>query len=202
MSYLFTTCQIGSERFLKHELETLAGQAKFAFSRPGFVTFKFPDDHPAPEEGVPKSIFARASGISIEKLSGDQSARIVRLVELLETGDYQAFHVWSRDKFPSGKNGYEVGPTPEDTLVANLVRDGLSSSAKRRLLINEPTDKDALILDCVLVEPDMWLAGFHRSSFTATCYPGGMIDLIMPPDIVSRAWYKMEEALIWSGELV
>lgn len=199
MSYLFTCCQIGAEKFLKDELKTLHPEAHFAFSRPGFVTFKFPDNSPAPEEGVPKSIFARASGVSLEKLTGEESARVESIVKELENGDYQALHVWSRDEHPSGKGGYEVGPTEEDARICQLVRAALSPSAGRRLLINEPVVKSDRVLDCVLVDSQTWMTGFHRATFTATCYPGGMINLVMPPEIVSRAWYKMEEALIWSG---
>lgn len=198
MSYLFTCCQIGAEKFLKHELSQLAPQAHFAFSRPGFVTFKFPDGIPVPEEGVPKSIFARASGVSLDRLTGDETERIARIVQELETGDYQAFHIWSRDEKPSGKSGYEVGPTEEDARVANLVRNSLPLSVRNRLLINEPVVKGDRVLDCTIVDPEVWMTGFHRATFTATCYPGGMINLVMPPEVVSRAWYKMEEALIWS----
>ena len=54
------------------------------------------------------------------------------------------------------------------------------------------------ILDCVLVAPGEWWVGHHRVHSIASSWPGGMLDLELPPDAVSRAWLKMEEALRWS----
>ena len=55
-----------------------------------------------------------------------------------------------------------------------------------------------LVLDCVVVEEDLWWAGYHRAATVMSRYPGGMLDLTLPEDAVSRAWLKMEEALRWS----
>ena len=180
-------------------METLAPTAHFAFSRPGFVTFKFPDSCPAPEEGVPKSIFARASGVSLERLVGEEDQRVKRAAELLLAGDYQALLVWSRDAQPSGKSGYEVGRVPMDDQVCELIRSQLTPAEQRRFLWNDPVQKYDRVFDLILVEPDVWMAGYHRATFTSTLFSGGMMNLVLPPDAVSRAWLKMEEALRWSG---
>lgn len=55
-----------------------------------------------------------------------------------------------------------------------------------------------MVLDCVLVAPDEWWVGYHRAGQSASCWPGGIPPLQLPPHAVSRAWLKTEEALRWS----
>ncbi len=43
-----------------------------------------------------------------------------------------------------------------------------------------------------------WLIGWHRVRSFQSAFPGGMLDLEVPEEVVSRAWLKMEEALRWS----
>ena len=38
--FLFTVCQVGAEAALKQEVAREHPELKFAFSRPGFITFK------------------------------------------------------------------------------------------------------------------------------------------------------------------
>ena len=54
------------------------------------------------------------------------------------------------------------------------------------------------MLDCVIVEPDLWWAGWHSAQRPHSCWPGGIPPITLPDDAVSRAWLKMEEALLWS----
>jgi 23S rRNA (cytidine2498-2'-O)-methyltransferase len=56
-----------------------------------------------------------------------------------------------------------------------------------------------LVLDCVLIEPDLWWLGYHRARRGESCFAGGLRDIALPDDAVSRAWLKMEEALGWSA---
>ena len=42
--FLFAVVQAGAERALKNEVARERPKLKFAFSRPGFVTFRTPDD--------------------------------------------------------------------------------------------------------------------------------------------------------------
>jgi 23S rRNA (cytidine2498-2'-O)-methyltransferase len=62
-----------------------------------------------------------------------------------------------------------------------------------------PTDRGDLVLDVILVEPNLWWVGYHRASFLVTRRAGGIFDEIsLPYEAVSRAYLKMEEALRWS----
>jgi 23S rRNA (cytidine2498-2'-O)-methyltransferase len=61
-----------------------------------------------------------------------------------------------------------------------------------------PTRPGQLVLDCVLVEPDQWWIGYHRTASIPSRWPGGMFNITLPEGMVSRAYLKMEEALAWS----
>ena len=61
----------------------------------------------------------------------------------------------------------------------------------------EPTAAKRFWIACS-VTPGEWWIGHHRVGSIASSWPGGMLNLELPPDAVSRAWLKMEEALRWS----
>ena len=82
-----------------------------------------------------------------------------------------------------------------EALRETCPRPGLFSRGNDLAVEAGPGDR---ILDCVLVEPDEWWIGFHRAHAMPSRWPGGMPQLEMPADAVSRAWLKMEEALRWS----
>ena len=65
-SFLFTTCQAGAEKLLKVELERTHPEMRFAFSRPGLVTFKnaSTDGVVSPSVSIGAS-FARTYGASV-----------------------------------------------------------------------------------------------------------------------------------------
>jgi 23S rRNA (cytidine2498-2'-O)-methyltransferase len=54
------------------------------------------------------------------------------------------------------------------------------------------------VLDCVLVEPRQWWLGWHRARRVETRWPGGVPQIASPPDMISRAYLKITEALTWS----
>ena len=53
------------------------------------------------------------------------------------------------------------------------------------------------MIDVIQVEPDRWLLGWHTAANVVSCWPGG-VPLLERRKVVSRAYYKMEEALRWS----
>ena len=69
--FLFVTCQVGAEAALKSEVARRWPEFRFAYSRPGFVTFKLPKDHSLPADFDLEAVFARAHAFSLGKVTGD-----------------------------------------------------------------------------------------------------------------------------------
>src|SRR5262245_16781425 len=67
--FLFTTCQVGAESALKQELARVWPAFRFAYSRPGFLTFKLPAGAEPPDDLDLQCTFARAHGLSLGKIS-------------------------------------------------------------------------------------------------------------------------------------
>ena len=200
--FLYITCQVGAERAVKGELARRWPQFRFAFSRPGLLTFRLPDDHALAADFDLESVFARAYGFSLGKVPGEQPEELARGIwEVYGAGAARRVHVWPRDARAPGEHGYQPSVTPAaDEARAAIMRhcprpDMLAPDAgdPRR-----PAKRGELVLDCILVEPDQWWAGYHRVRTVASQWPGGMMPLESPPEAVSRAWLKMEEALAWS----
>ncbi len=199
-AFLFTTCQVGAEGALKRELAKYRPTFRFAYSRPGFVTFKLPPDHRLKDDFDLKAIFARSYGFSLGKVDagGDPTAAVEAVRGLAGDRRYDALHVWPRDKFAPGEHGYEVGLTDESRGVETALRSGTLGDV---LAAREarPTNVGDLVLDVIVVEPNLWWVGYHRTAHLASRRPGGIFhDLELPYEAVSRAYLKMEEALRWS----
>jgi 23S rRNA (cytidine2498-2'-O)-methyltransferase len=109
--------------------------------------------------------------------------------------EFSALHVWPRDRMSAGFRGYEPGFTDESRAAEAALRaDAACLIASSEL----PTPSSQRVLDVVVVEPNEWLVGYHRTKSGPSRWPGGMREMQLPPDAVSRAWLKMEEALRWS----
>jgi 23S rRNA (cytidine2498-2'-O)-methyltransferase len=218
--FVFATCQLGAEAALKEEIARDAPALRFAYSRPGFLTFKRLDEFAASasasernvgrgkkverplSSALSSAVFARASGISLGRVGGatieDRAADVWRLA-----GDRpcRRLHVWRRDLVGPDFHGKLIEPPPgvaevEAAIRAAAVRCG---NALCDCDPSQPTRPGDLVLDCVIVEPDEWWVGWHEAESVTSCWPGGRFEVPLPPDAVSRAWLKMEEALAWSG---
>lgn len=197
--FLFITCQVGAERAVKGELARLWPAFRFAYSRPGFLTFKLPPDPGLADDFNLRSVFARSWGFSLGKTEAKSDEERVREVARL-AGDrrYDKLHVFERDHMAPGDHGFEpqITPTAE---AAEAVTRGLWPAGAPPLPPAPPLARAGdLVLDCVLVEPDQWWIGYHRAAGWSSRRPGGLSRLKMPEHAVSRAWLKMEEALRWS----
>ncbi len=200
--FLFITCQIGAEAAVKREIARRWPGFRFAFSRPGFLTFKLPEQHGLADDFDLESVFARAYGFSIGKVAGGRPEELARGAWKLAAGQVvQRIHVWERDRAAPGEHGFEPSITPEAIAAHRaLLASGpcphtLAAHADDPL---RPARRRQRVLDCILVEPDQWWIGYHRVGPRASRYPGGMMALELPAEAVSRAWLKMEEALRWS----
>ena len=200
--FLFVTCQVGAEAAVKNELARRWPGFRLAYSRPGFLTFKLPADHALVGDFDLESVFARAYGFSLGKMTGSDPDVLAREVwSLYGRRPLRRLHVWQRDTARPGEHDFEPGITP----AAVEAREAIRRHCPRPEVFCEDADdpscparRGEFVLDCVLVEPGEWWVGYHRVKSVASRWPGGMMPLELPEDAVSRAWLKMEEALRWS----
>jgi 23S rRNA (cytidine2498-2'-O)-methyltransferase len=197
--FLFVTCQVGAEAAVKGELARLWPTFRFSYSRPGFLTFKLPPDHALADDFELGSIFARAYGFSLGKVAGgDPSTRARQAWQLAADNAFDQLHVWQRDLEAPGDHGFQPSLTPEALAAEQLMRQHAPESALAPATGVVAARPGQLVLDVVLVEPELWWVGYHRASNFGSRYPGGMLNLALPQTAVSRAYLKMEESLRWS----
>lgn len=122
-SFLFITCQVGAEGAVKHELSQKWPALRFAYSRPGFLTFKLPEGIPFPDDFNLESTFARACGLSLGKAEGATPLEKAESVwKLIGDRPVEQLHVWERDRFEPGHRDFEPGITPLAIEVEELIR--------------------------------------------------------------------------------
>ncbi|MBI3838040.1 MAG: SAM-dependent methyltransferase [Planctomycetia bacterium] len=200
-AFLFVTCQVGAEPALKSEYARLWPAFRCGYSRPGFLTFKLPGDHDLAPDFDPQSVFARTCGFSLGKATAANLEERVKQV-WMAAGDrtYDALHIWQRDMAPAGFHGFDPHITPAACEAEAIIRrfwpDHAGGNPLEPARIARPGQT---VLDCVLVEPNEWWIGYHQAASEESCFPGGLRDIALPTDAVSRAYLKMEEALEWSG---
>src|SRR5215467_6269424 len=110
--FVFITCQVGAEAAVKAELARKWPAFRFAYSRPGFLTFKLPVGAALADDFDLHSVFARAYGFSLGKAVGETLAeRLDHLKQVLAARRFESLHVWQRDLHEPGYRGYEPAIT-------------------------------------------------------------------------------------------
>jgi 23S rRNA (cytidine2498-2'-O)-methyltransferase len=193
--FLFTVCQRGAEPALKAEIARLWPDFRFAYSRPGFVTFKLPDDAKLAEDFDLQSVFARTYGFSLGRVQGSDASGLAGDVWRLMEDRPQALHVYERDAAEPGERDFEPGVTLLAEEVGRLVAEAAGENPPS---VNRIVRSGQHVLDVVLVEPNEWWIGRHRASAPPSRWPGGVFPVELPEEAVSRAYLKMAEALAWS----
>lgn len=214
--YCFCVCQVGAEATLKQEVARRHPSFRFSFSRPGFVTFRIPDDVVRDRKFDLKCAFARTWGFSIGKVLGTDGHQLARdfwipFVERFPKdvlSQFKHLHVWQRDRDFPGDSGFEPGITPLAEGIGELILEhqpkveathsSTDDTATWTLALNEDTQMDDRVLDCVVVEPNEWWFGWHRAHSVVTRWPGGVPLVDVPENMISRAYLKMVESLQWS----
>ena len=202
--FLFTTCQLGAEAVLKAETLRAFPDFRFAFSRPGFLTFKISDERyqnaDTLREFFARTVFSRSAAFSVEKITDVGSVWKVLDERNLPVN---RLHVFQRDPAVPG-DGFEPGPTADDLAAHRTLIE--SCPAPQRLGIGAddlrlPAQPGEAVADIVRVDDGQWFLGVHfvdKVSPLQMRYSGGMVPIILPSDAVSRAWLKFEEGLRWS----
>ncbi len=207
LGFLFIVCQVGAEPALKNEIARQWPEFRFAYSRPGFVTFKLPDSAKLTDDFDLHSVFARLYGFSLGKVRGENAEIMAGEVwRLAADREYEHLHVWQRDEAMPGEHGFEPGVTPLAEEIGRIITEQKSCRTDCQSVpldnasfpVNRSARPGQMVLDCVLVEPNEWWIGFHQAASMPSRWPGGVPKLQLPDDAVSRAYLKMTEALKWS----
>ena len=200
--FLFVTCQIGAEPAVKGEMNRRWPGFRFAFSRPGFLTFKLPEEHGLKDDFDLESVFSRAYGFSLGKAAGHSPAELAAAAwKMCHGRTIQRVHVWEKDRAIAGEHDFEPSITPAAIETHRIIVEHCPTPACLPRAAGDllrPARVGEMVLDCIMLEADQWWIGYHRVKSVASQYPGGMMQLELPAEAVSRAWLKMEEALRWS----
>ncbi len=203
-SFIFTVCQIGAEKTLKEEVARNHSDLRFSYSRPGFLTFKAVGPQKLTPDFALKSIFARTYGISLGKL--DLKNVTEKAKALLENPIQKIrLHIWERDRFGPGEEPkkQERQENPEGVKQFTELKNTLFKTVRNLepdLFYEETLPKSGdLVLDLIWVEDEEWWLGCHQHGPLHSPYPGGNPEIQMHPDAPSRAYLKLEEALLWSN---
>jgi 23S rRNA (cytidine2498-2'-O)-methyltransferase len=198
---VFAVCQIGAETALKQEVAREWPHWRLSYSRPGFVTFKRTEvDQLAPDFDL-RATFARTYGISLGRVTGHHSRAMAGEAWRTAHGRViDALHIWQRDTLLPGQWGFEPGPTPLADELGNTLATARPEAQRvgTDLPVNRPVRAGGGVLDCVLVEPNEWWLGYHVATTTPSRFPGGVCVRPGRRDVISRAYWKMREALKWS----
>ncbi len=219
----FLVCQHGTEAVIKQFLLYPNSPFRLAYSRPGLLTFKL--DKPV---SMPEHPLIRLAGRVLGQIEGQGGLEMAEhLKELAESSrssiipgmlrstvtpsvaassdsiqadepartTWQHLHVFERDRVETGAFGFEPGPSPLSAEVGSLARQAFGS----QLQINQIAESGSKVLDCVLVDPNRWLVGWHVAERMFESWPGGVFPVSEPSDMISRAYLKMAEGIAWSG---
>ncbi len=193
--FIFTLCQLGAESALKKELGSGYPEFKFAYSQPGFITFK--REKEVPFDFELKSIFSRSFGVSLSQIQpSDLSPLKALCTELTQTfpNSKPRLHVWERDFYHSGEE--PLG------FIPGLLAQNLEKQIRKEFpdLFEESTCA-ALgnpVLDIIVLEENRYWMGAHLHSAAHSPWPGGRTPIQLPESSPSRAYLKLEECLRWS----
>ena len=203
--YIFCSCQHGAQNVLKNEILSAWPDFRLAFSRPGFVTFKIPENIPANSLSTLNlnSTFTRTSSVGLGKVSHDDPGTTIRTMldqlPLDQIPTLKHVHVWERDSALPGTRDFEPGRNPLTDALASQIAIALAAkTGQPPATENKIAKVNDAILDVVLVEPNQWWYGWHQATTTPSRWPGGIYSIQLPPQAVSRSYLKMEEALKWA----
>lgn len=171
-------------------------QAKFAFSRPGLLTFKIAEQPMAVAQALPQCPFIRSFGWSWETVTGGPEEVSAGLAVHQQKVQAEHLHLWSRDLRRVGDRGYEPFGNPEWVEWGTRVISGWSRDVPQ-LKVNEVAQVGENILDLIQVEADRWLLGWHSAGSVPSTWVGG-VPPIQQQAVISRAYYKLREAIAWS----
>jgi 23S rRNA (cytidine2498-2'-O)-methyltransferase len=181
MAFVFATCQKGFEAALKADVARTHPELRLAFSRPGLVTFKAPDQI----AGNPATV-ARPSPWALAWGRSQGRAPDAATAAALLPQDASRLHVFPRD------------PAAPDALRCTAeMRAALLSTGRFE---DEPRAEGCeLVADVIVAPGEPALCGVHRHARLRSPWPAGDFPVDTPAQAPSRAYAKLEQAIAWAG---
>jgi 23S rRNA (cytidine2498-2'-O)-methyltransferase len=170
--FTFATCLPGLEPMLKLDVARTRPELRFAYSRPGLITFK--SERAITGDDVPATVLARVWGRSIGPArSPDDAAHQLRMSGADRT------HVFARE--------------PDEPIDLSVWQNATSAS-------NDPAQPGELVADVIVSNNEPAWLGLHRADEHHARWPGGIVraGVAVPDDAPSRAYAKIEEAIAWA----
>ncbi len=184
--FYFATCQVGAEKAVKAEVLAEHPDLRFAFSRPGFITFKETSDE-GPELELKREIFTRLWGVVIAQTR--DPAAFPELLASIPAGSFtQAF---DRDEFVPGdeSDGFQ-----RNAHIAKI----LAGRADITLSEGKPSPGKP-VFSLIWVDDFHVFVGRHTPRARQLPAAGNLFETPLPPHAPSRAWLKLEEAIARFG---
>lgn len=186
--FYFATSQVGAEKAVKTEVLNQFPHLRFAFTRPGFVTFKEEDDSKPLIEDT-GSVFARVWGTSIGQAKDE--ATLLPLVEMIP--EKSIVHLYERD--------ISVPGDERDDFVANarigeVAKSLFEKSPKlKNLRWNDIPQQDEIVFDLIWIDDYHVFLGQHIHQAYMDPAPGNQPAIELPKTSPSRAYLKIAEAI-------
>jgi 23S rRNA (cytidine2498-2'-O)-methyltransferase len=178
LPFVFVVTNVATAPHAKSEVLRVHPEARFAFSRPGLLTFKHPAASPSFGDDL---VLTRVAGQSL-----GQASDVDALLALVppERHAQVAWHVFPRDPEHEGSIAH-----------ATLLRESL---AARGLTRTVPALGETVI-DVAVAEGEPSFVGHHVHGPGRWSVAGGLPGVVVPDLSPSRAFAKLEEAWLWSG---
>jgi 23S rRNA (cytidine2498-2'-O)-methyltransferase len=219
--FVFATCLPGVEPAVKLEIARTRPELRFAYSRPGFVTFRAPG--PIAAEDPSGSVFARVWGRSIGAARSPEDA-----AQQLAALGVDRVHVFAREP-ATGETLFDRAAKSSSFRAVRSIDAGASAiqnQTRSRISMTDVSEETwraeldltawqaigpggpaldgELVADVILAPEDgeqevsAWLGVHRHRDATHAPHAGGAPAVAMPPESPSRAYSKIEEAIAWA----
>jgi 23S rRNA (cytidine2498-2'-O)-methyltransferase len=197
-SFVFVGCKYGYENQCKSEVLRSSEKLKFAFSRPGFQTFKMVDATPDFSK-INRLTFVRIAGLNKFRIGieNDSLSResLGQLNELVDEFKPKAVHFWNRNLGEPNDELLLGSNQQQSVFPVQGMHEWIDDHGLR---LNRPAKIGDQVLNLIEVDVGNVWAGIHHVETLQQCWPGGVIQFSVPDKMVSRAFLKARESMLWS----
>jgi 23S rRNA (cytidine2498-2'-O)-methyltransferase len=160
------------------------------------VTFKNKSGENLDSDFKLRSIFCRAWGLCFGK--ADKATILAHAKKLAGSRKRLRLHLWERDRYLSGEEPLSYKRNEWANKAAEEFRTECGADFSTIFEEYSLAQDGDQVLDIIVTEENELWYGMHHHSLGHSPRPGGLYNLTAPKESPSRAWYKIEEFLLWS----